>query len=83
MLLYFSVNEVLLHVQHRLSETRTYTDPQEVVWNISQSASVQNLKEVLGQTYFMAPECVHIAKYFPQRYQWLVVEEQKQTKVSI
>ncbi|XP_033761704.1 ubiquitin carboxyl-terminal hydrolase 40-like [Pecten maximus] len=75
-----SANEVVLQVQQRVPETRMYMAPHEVIWDVSQGATIQNLNQTLSNALIIEEQYLHLAKHFPKRYEWLVIQEQQQPK---
>ncbi|XP_069111177.1 ubiquitin carboxyl-terminal hydrolase 40-like [Argopecten irradians] len=77
-----SASEVVLKVQQRIPETRMYSSPHEVIWDTSQGATIQSLKQTLSNALIIEEQHLHLAKHFPRRYEWLLIQEQQhqQTK---
>jgi len=77
----FSINELLLSLQLRVTscdgpDPRSYLDPVEVKWEISQGASLASLsklvKDSLGLT--SGGEML-LAKHFPDKFEWMMLND--------
>ncbi|OWF43139.1 ubiquitin carboxyl-terminal hydrolase 40-like [Mizuhopecten yessoensis] len=72
-----NANEIVLQVQQRVPETRMYMNPHEVIWDVSQGATVQSLKQTLSMALIIEEQYLHLAKHFPKRHEWLIIREQQ------
>ncbi|XP_060066969.1 ubiquitin carboxyl-terminal hydrolase 40-like [Ylistrum balloti] len=73
-----SANEIVIKVQQRVSGTRMYMTPHEVIWDVTQGATAQSLKQSLSTAFLIEEQYLHLAKHFPKRYEWLIIQEQQQ-----
>ena len=78
--IFFRPNQVVLEIRQRVPDKLTYSEPIELIWDTSRGASAQSLKQAIASVLFIDIENIVIAKHFPQRFEWLVIE--KTEKVS-
>lgn len=68
-------SELLLHLCQRHPETKSYTRPLELAWDAGKSASPKNLKQSIADALSCPVERIVIAKKFPDRCQWLIIDD--------
>ncbi|KAK3105338.1 hypothetical protein FSP39_022933 [Pinctada imbricata] len=71
-----NINQVVLEVSKRIPNTKTYESATEVLWDTSQGATVQSLKQMIADACFIQQELISLAKHFPTKYEWMVIKEQ-------
>lgn len=71
----FSQNQILLHIQLRIPNTRCYAPYQEILWDTSKGPTVQDLKQVIADAVCLPVDGIEIAKHFVEKYEWLVIKE--------
>ena len=64
----FSTNELLLSVQQRVPGTQTYGPPHELVWDVSQGATLSRLRQAVSDWSTLPEARVAMAKHFPDKY---------------
>jgi hypothetical protein len=68
----------VLNLRERHQEGRTYKDPEELIWDFSQGASVATLKLTIACMLRMPQETYVIAKHFPEEFQWRILTDDDQ-----
>ncbi|XP_064614511.1 ubiquitin carboxyl-terminal hydrolase 40-like [Liolophura sinensis] len=68
-------SQMVLSMQQRLSESRSYGPAVEIVWDTSRGASATCLRQRLADNLCIPAHQVALAKYFPQRYDWMPIQE--------
>lgn len=66
---------MVLFMQQRLSESRSYGPAVEIVWDTSKGASANSLRQCVADTLCIPAHQVALAKHFPQRYDWMIIQE--------
>ncbi|KAJ8256053.1 hypothetical protein COCON_G00199170 [Conger conger] len=51
---------------------------EELVWDTSRDASPRALHLALGARYGLSPDCLHIAKHFPEKHAWTPISNWSQ-----
>ena len=69
-----------MEICQRIPDKRQYNAPLELIWDTSGGATMHSLKQALSAMLFIETEHISMAKYFRQRYEWMVIE--KGVKVS-
>ncbi|XP_067119368.1 ubiquitin carboxyl-terminal hydrolase 40-like isoform X1 [Centruroides vittatus] len=75
-------SEILLNVHWRISDLRTYGPSVEVVWETGKSANIKSLCQVVSEYLGVPADRFLLAKYFPETYEWKVINEITKNKVK-
>ncbi|XP_063504191.1 ubiquitin carboxyl-terminal hydrolase 40 isoform X6 [Pongo pygmaeus] len=70
--------DVLLRTQVRIPGERTYTPALDLVWNTAQGGTAGSLRQRVADFYCLPVEKIEIAKYFPEKFEWLPISSWKQ-----
>lgn len=73
-----SANQVLLNVRKRDCRSRIYGPVQEIVWDTSSGTSAASLRQAVADCLALSTEVICIAKHFPERCEWLKLEDSHQ-----
>ncbi|KAJ8253298.1 hypothetical protein GJAV_G00211330 [Gymnothorax javanicus] len=65
--------ELLLRVQMGVPGEQQYFPPEEMVWDTSRDSSPRGLYVALGTQFGLSPDCLHIAKHFPEKHSWMPI----------
>ncbi|NXF84160.1 UBP40 hydrolase, partial [Sclerurus mexicanus] len=65
--------ELLLRVQMGIPGERDYCDCRDLVWDISKECTTWALRQRVASHYRLPAEKIEIAKYFPERFEWLPI----------
>eukprot|EP00076_Gallus_gallus_P022969 XP_015144558.1 ubiquitin carboxyl-terminal hydrolase 40 isoform X2 [Gallus gallus] len=65
--------ELLLRVQMGIPGERDYYDSVDLVWNISKECTTWALRQRVASHYCLPVDKIEIAKYFPEKYEWLPI----------
>ncbi|XP_019484780.1 PREDICTED: ubiquitin carboxyl-terminal hydrolase 40 isoform X2 [Hipposideros armiger] len=65
--------DVLLRTQMRLPGTRAYGPPVDVVWDTARGWTAASLRRRIADFWCLPAEKTEIAKYFPEKFEWLPV----------
>uniref|UniRef100_A0A8B9FGD4 Ubiquitin carboxyl-terminal hydrolase 40 n=1 Tax=Amazona collaria TaxID=241587 RepID=A0A8B9FGD4_9PSIT len=76
-----SPHELLLRVQMGIPGERDYYDSTDLVWDISKECTAWALRQKVAAHYCLPVEKIEIAKYFPDRFEWLPISSWTQ-KIS-
>ncbi|CAE1293695.1 USP40 [Acanthosepion pharaonis] len=68
--------ELILTVQQRVCDKREYKEPVEVIWDTSQGTSISDLEKTVSSQLIIPVENMMLAKHFPSRCEWLILNEQ-------
>uniref|UniRef100_A0A8B9FNV8 Ubiquitin carboxyl-terminal hydrolase 40 n=1 Tax=Amazona collaria TaxID=241587 RepID=A0A8B9FNV8_9PSIT len=74
-------HELLLRVQMGIPGERDYYDSTDLVWDISKECTAWALRQKVAAHYCLPVEKIEIAKYFPDRFEWLPISSWTQ-KIS-
>ncbi|XP_017690238.1 PREDICTED: ubiquitin carboxyl-terminal hydrolase 40 [Lepidothrix coronata] len=66
-------HELLLRVQMGIPGERDYSDCRDLVWDISKECTTWALRQRVASHYCLPVEKIEIAKYFPERFEWLPI----------
>ncbi|NWS50052.1 UBP40 hydrolase, partial [Probosciger aterrimus] len=66
-------HELLLRVQMGIPGERDYYDSTDLVWDISKECTAWALRQRVAAHYCLPVEKIEIAKYFPERFEWLPI----------
>ncbi|KAG8184262.1 hypothetical protein JTE90_001081 [Oedothorax gibbosus] len=67
--------QILLNLCQRIPDTKTYTPLSEFVWDTNKSASPKSLKQAIADCTGCPIHRLVIAKHFPEKCQWLVIDD--------
>ncbi|PNJ35061.1 USP40 isoform 7 [Pongo abelii] len=70
--------DVLLRTQVRIPGERTYTPALDLVWNTAQGGTAGSLRQRVADFYCLPVEKIEIAKYFPEKFEWLPISSWNQ-----
>ncbi|XP_039711503.1 ubiquitin carboxyl-terminal hydrolase 40 isoform X3 [Pteropus medius] len=70
--------EVLLRTQMRLPGVRAYGLPQDLVWDTARGGTAGTLRQRVADFYSLPVEKIEVAKYFPEKFEWLPVSSWNQ-----
>ncbi|XP_063646965.1 ubiquitin carboxyl-terminal hydrolase 40 isoform X22 [Pan troglodytes] len=70
--------DVLLRTQVRIPGERTYTPALDLVWNVAQGGTAGSLRQRVADFYCLPVEKIEIAKYFPEKFEWLPISSWNQ-----
>ncbi|NXA96565.1 UBP40 hydrolase, partial [Melanocharis versteri] len=65
--------ELLLRVQMGIPGERDYSDSRDLVWDISKECTTWALRQRVASHYCLPVDKIEIAKYFPERFEWLPI----------
>ncbi|NWS25084.1 UBP40 hydrolase, partial [Polioptila caerulea] len=66
-------HELLLRVQMGIPGERDYSDCRDLVWDISKECTTWALRQRVASHYCLPVDKIEIAKYFPERFEWLPI----------
>ncbi|NXO97359.1 UBP40 hydrolase, partial [Certhia brachydactyla] len=66
-------HELLLRVQMAIPGERDYSDSRDLVWDISKECTAWALRQRVASHYCLPVDKIEIAKYFPERFEWLPI----------
>lgn len=72
-LLVFSPRDVLLRTQLHIPGERAYTLPMDLVWDTTRGWTAGSLRQRVADFYSLPVEKIEIAKYFPEKFEWLPI----------
>ncbi|XP_050608759.1 ubiquitin carboxyl-terminal hydrolase 40 isoform X6 [Macaca thibetana thibetana] len=70
--------DVLLRTQVRIPGERTYAPALDLVWNAAQGGTAGSLRQRVADFYCLPVEKIEIAKYFPEKFEWLPISSWNQ-----
>ncbi|XP_010997321.2 ubiquitin carboxyl-terminal hydrolase 40 isoform X1 [Camelus dromedarius] len=70
--------DMLLRTQMRLPGKRAYTLPMDMVWDTARGSTAGSLRQRVADFYSLPVEKTEIAKYFPEKFEWLPVSSWNQ-----
>uniref|UniRef100_A0A8C5U0V1 Ubiquitin carboxyl-terminal hydrolase 40 n=1 Tax=Malurus cyaneus samueli TaxID=2593467 RepID=A0A8C5U0V1_9PASS len=68
-----SPHELLLRVQMAIPGERDYSASRDLVWDISKECTTRALRQTVASHYCLPVDKIEIAKYFPERFEWLPI----------
>nr|XP_014429374.1 ubiquitin carboxyl-terminal hydrolase 40 isoform X1 [Pelodiscus sinensis] len=68
-----SPSDLLLRVQMGIPGERDYYHPVDLVWDISKECTAWALRQRLAVHYALPVEKIRIAKYFPEKFEWMTI----------
>lgn len=69
----FSPQDVLLRTQLHIPGERAYTLPMDLVWDTTRGWTAGSLRQRVADFYSLPVEKIEIAKYFPEKFEWLPI----------
>ncbi|NXS01251.1 UBP40 hydrolase, partial [Oxylabes madagascariensis] len=66
-------HELLLRVQMGIPGERDYSNSRDLVWDISKECTTWALRQRVASHYCLPVDKIEIAKYFPERFEWLPI----------
>ncbi|XP_017393175.1 ubiquitin carboxyl-terminal hydrolase 40 isoform X1 [Cebus imitator] len=70
--------DVLLRTQMRIPGKRTYAPALDLVWDTAQGRTPGSLRQRVADFYCLPVEKIEIAKYFPEKFEWLPISSWNQ-----
>nr|XP_004610938.1 unnamed protein product [Sorex araneus] len=70
--------DVLLRTRMRLPGEREYALSEDLVWDTAQGWTASSLRQCVARFYALPVEKTEIAKYFPDKFEWLPVSSWSQ-----
>ncbi|XP_070474689.1 ubiquitin carboxyl-terminal hydrolase 40 isoform X4 [Equus przewalskii] len=70
--------DVLLRTQMRLPGERAYALPMNMVWDAARGWTAGSLRQRVADFYSLPVEKIEIAKYFPEKFEWLPISSWNQ-----
>lgn len=71
-----SQNQILLTVCMRYDNERRYMEKQELIWDLSQGASLAPLRRAVANLYHSPEQNLRLAKHVRDRYEWTILTDQ-------
>jgi len=81
-LCYFSNNDILLEIKLHIPGTRAYLPSSELIWNTTNSTTPDSLRHAIASHLSLPADRLIMAKYYPSKYDWIILEDESQHKVS-
>lgn len=73
-----SPQDVLLRTQLRIPGERVYAPAMDLVWNTTRGWTASSLRQRVADFYSLPVEKIEIAKYFPEKFEWLPISSWNQ-----
>ncbi|CAO2625346.1 Ubiquitin carboxyl-terminal hydrolase 40 [Lemmus lemmus] len=70
--------DVLLRTQLHIPGERAYTLPMDLVWDTTRGWTAGSLRQRVADFYSLPVEKIEIAKYFPEKFEWLPISSWNQ-----
>lgn len=70
--------DVLLRTQMRIPEERAYAPAVDLVWDTTRGWTTGSLRQRVADFYSLPVEKIEIAKYFPEKFEWLPISSWNQ-----
>ncbi|CAH6791905.1 ubiquitin carboxyl-terminal hydrolase 40 isoform X1 [Phodopus roborovskii] len=70
--------DVLLRTQLRIPGERAYTLAMDLVWDTTRGWTASSLRQRVADFYSLPVEKIEIAKYFPEKFEWLPISSWNQ-----
>ncbi|XP_013375312.1 PREDICTED: ubiquitin carboxyl-terminal hydrolase 40 isoform X1 [Chinchilla lanigera] len=70
--------DVLLRTQMRIPGQRTYSLAVDLVWDTTHGSTAGALRQRVADSYALPVEEIEIAKYFPEKFEWLPISSWNQ-----
>ncbi|XP_068101398.1 ubiquitin carboxyl-terminal hydrolase 40 isoform X2 [Hyperolius riggenbachi] len=68
-----SHQDLLLRVQLSVPGERRYFPPVDIAWDVSHGCTASALRQRIANHYSLPADKVEIAKYFPEKHEWLPI----------
>ncbi|GIY64550.1 ubiquitin carboxyl-terminal hydrolase 40 [Caerostris darwini] len=68
-------SEILLNIRHRLTDSKEYAAPVEMVWDTSKSSAPKALKQAIADCIGCPVQRIVIAKHFPEKCHWTIIDD--------
>ncbi|XP_028924841.1 ubiquitin carboxyl-terminal hydrolase 40 isoform X1 [Ornithorhynchus anatinus] len=65
--------DLLLRVQMSIPHEREYSSPVDLAWDISKECTASSLTQQVANCYSLPVEKIEIAKYFPEKFEWMQI----------
>ncbi|XP_047629773.1 ubiquitin carboxyl-terminal hydrolase 40 isoform X14 [Phacochoerus africanus] len=75
---YLGPQDVLLRTQMRLPGKRAYALPMDLVWDTARGWTAGSLRQRVANFCSLPVEKIEIAKYFPEKFEWLPISSWNQ-----
>ncbi|KAL4222900.1 ubiquitin-like protein-specific protease [Mactra antiquata] len=72
-------DQIVLDICQRIPDTKQYSQPIELIWNTANGATLHSLKQAISKVLYTETEHLCLAKHFPLRYEWMVIEKHDNT----
>lgn len=72
-LFFYSPRDVLLRTQLRIPGERAYSLAKDLVWDTTRGWTAGSLRQRVADFYSLPVEKIEIAKYFPEKFEWLPI----------
>uniref|UniRef100_W5MVH3 Ubiquitin specific peptidase 40 n=1 Tax=Lepisosteus oculatus TaxID=7918 RepID=W5MVH3_LEPOC len=72
------VNTIVLYVKMGVPAQRQYYPAEELVWDTAKECTARALRQAIASHYALPLDKVEVAKYFPDKYEWMVVSSWSQ-----
>lgn len=70
--------DVLLRTQMRIPAERAYGPALDLVWDTARGGTACSLRQRVASFYSLPVEKIEIAKYFPEKFEWLPISSWNQ-----
>ncbi|XP_023577946.1 ubiquitin carboxyl-terminal hydrolase 40 isoform X2 [Octodon degus] len=70
--------DVLLRTQMRIPGQRAYGPAVDLVWDTTRGSTAGALRQRVAESYALPVEKIEIAKYFPEKFEWLPISSWNQ-----
>ncbi|XP_076466125.1 ubiquitin carboxyl-terminal hydrolase 40-like [Babylonia areolata] len=74
--------EIVLNIQVRKAQDKTYELPQELLWDTRCGTSAAKLKQDIASRLMVPDEVLVIAKHFPNECQWRILKDTVQPQTA-
>ncbi|XP_077011579.1 ubiquitin carboxyl-terminal hydrolase 40 isoform X2 [Tamandua tetradactyla] len=73
-----SPKDLLLRAQLRIPSERAYSLSVDLVWDTAKGCTAASLRQRVADFCSLPVEKIEIAKYFPEKFEWLLISSQNQ-----
>ncbi|XP_040828259.1 ubiquitin carboxyl-terminal hydrolase 40 isoform X2 [Ochotona curzoniae] len=70
--------DVLLRTRLRIPAVRAYAPAEDLVWDVARGWTASSLRQKVASFYSLPVEKIEIAKYFPEKFEWLPISSWNQ-----
>ncbi|XP_058521111.1 ubiquitin carboxyl-terminal hydrolase 40 isoform X2 [Ochotona princeps] len=70
--------DVLLRTRLRIPGVRAYAPAEDLVWDAARGWTASSLRQKVASFYSLPVEKIEIAKYFPEKFEWLPISSWNQ-----